>query len=113
MWPLLVTTRIGNDLSWLAVKISVPSPVEYSPATHGTVAPSTLTVVFPQLPSIYHTHKQTNKHTTPREASTLEAFAVEVPAGTTELGEEAFELCKGLTEVTLPPGLTHCTCRVK
>ena len=37
MWPLLVTTRIGNDLSWLAVKISVPSPVEYSPATHGTV----------------------------------------------------------------------------
>ena len=74
MWPLLVTTRIGNDLSWLAVKISVPSPVEYSPATHGTVTPSTLTVVFPQLPSICHTHKQTRspcrtiKQTTSRPA---------------------------------------------
>ena len=46
--------------STVAVKISVPSPVEYSPATHGTVAPSTITVVFPQLPSIYHTHNNNN-----------------------------------------------------
>ena len=57
-----IETKRNVNLSWLAVKISVPSPVEYSPATHGTVAPSTLTVVFPQLPSIYHTHNNNNNN---------------------------------------------------
>ena len=48
-----------------------------------------------------------SEHGLPEEALTREAFAVEVPAGTTNLGERAFRNCfKGL-KVTLPPGLTR------
>ena len=43
----------------------------------------------------------------PKEASTLETFAVAVPAGTTEIGNRAFRFCKGLAQITLPPGLAR------
>ena len=48
-----------------------------------------------------------SKRGLPKEASTLETFAVEVPAGTTEIGGLAFAFCKGLAQITFPPGLIH------